>query len=299
MKKLGFIGLGMMGKPMARNLLKAGYEVTVLDLNAAVVDELASEGAARAETPSQVMDRCEAVITMLPGSADVELVVLGEHGLLSSIQAGHLVIDMSTIDPMVSNRLALQIGAAGGQMIDAPVSGGETGAINGTLTIMVGGPAAALDRCREVLSAMGTKLVHAGNEAGMGGKVKLVNNMITGISMIATSEAFLTGLKAGLSMETMVDVVRASSGGTWVLENHFPNTVLKNQHEPGFMLDLMYKDIGLAVSLANDVAVPVPVGALVRQVYQSGRAAGLGRKDFSVVWKQMAKTAGLGTENAD
>ena len=133
----------------------------------------------------------------------------------------------------------------------------------------------------------------------MGGKVKQVNNMITGISMIATSEAVLTGLKSGLSMETMVDVVRASSGGTWVLENHFPNTVLKNQHEPGFMLDLMYKDIGLAVSLADDVAVPVPVGALVRPVYQNGRAAGLGRKDFSVVWQQMAKTVGLDTDHTD
>ena len=299
MKNLGFIGLGMMGKPMARNLLKAGYAVTVLDLNKAVVDELVNEGADRADTASQMMGQCEAVITMLPGSADVEQVVLGEHGLLSSIQAGQLVIDMSTIDPMVSNRLALQIDAAGGQMIDAPVSGGETGAINGTLTIMVGGPLAVLERCREVLSAMGAKLVHAGAEAGMGGKVKLVTNMITGISMIATSEAFLTGLKSGLSMETMVDVVRASSGGTWVLENHFPNTVLKNQHEPGFMLDLMYKDIGLAVSLADDVAVPVPVGALVRQVYQNGRAAGLGRKDFSVVWHQMAKTVGLDTDHTD
>ena len=139
MKNLGFIGLGMMGKPMARNLLKAGYAVTVLDLNKAVVDELVSEGADRADTPSQMMGQCEAVITMLPGSADVEQVVLGEHGLLSSIQAGQLVIDMSTIDPMVSNRLALQIDAAGGQMIDAPVSGGVMGAQKATLNIMVGG----------------------------------------------------------------------------------------------------------------------------------------------------------------
>ena len=127
----------------------------------------------------------------------------------------------------------------------------------------------------------------------MGGKVKLVNNMITGISMIATSEAFLTGLKAGLSMETIVEVVGTSSGNTWVLQNHFPNTVLKNQHEPGFMLDLMYKDIGLALALADDVGVPVPVAGLARQVYQSGRTAGLGRKDFSVVWKHMAEAAGV------
>ena len=178
-------------------------------------------------------------------------------------------------------------------MIDAPVSGGEIGAINGTLTIMIGGPATVLNRCREVLAVMGNKLIHAGNEAGMGGKVKLVNNMITGISMIATSEAFLTGLKAGLSMETIVEVVGTSSGNTWVLQNHFPNTVLKNQHEPGFMLDLMYKDIGLALALADDVGISVPVAGLTRQVYQSGRAVGLGRKDFSVVWKQMAEAAGL------
>ncbi len=230
---------------------------------------------------------------MLPGSADVEQVMLGAQGLLSAIRDEHLVIDMSTIDPMVSKRLALEIHSAGGQMIDAPVSGGETGAINGTLTIMVGGPAAVLDRCREVLAVMGNKLIHAGNEAGMGGKVKLVNNMITGISMIATSEAFLTGLKAGLSMETIVEVVGTSSGNTWVLQNHFPNTVLKNQHEPGFMLDLMYKDVGLALALADDVGVPVPVAGLARQVYQSGRTAGLGRKDFSVVWKHMAEAAGV------
>ena len=178
-------------------------------------------------------------------------------------------------------------------MIDAPVSGGEIGAINGTLTIMIGGPATVLDRCREVLAVMGNKLIHAGSEAGMGGKVKLVNNMITGISMIATSEAFLTGLKAGLSMETIVEVVGTSSGNTWVLQNHFPNTVLKNQHEPGFMLDLMYKDIGLALALADDVGVSVPVAGLARQVYQSGRTANLGRKDFSVVWKHMAKAVGV------
>ena len=225
MKRLGFIGVGMMGKPMAKNLLKAGYELTVLDLNAAAVEELVGEGAVRAEHPVEVMSQCEAVITMLPGSADVEQVVLGAQGLLSGIRDEHLVIDMSTIDPMVSKRLALEINSAGGEMIDAPVSGGETGAINGTLTIMVGGPAAVLDRCREVLAVMGNKLIHAGSEAGMGGKVKLVNNMITGISMIATSEAFLTGLKAGLSMETIVEVVGTSSGNTWVLQNHFPNTV--------------------------------------------------------------------------
>ncbi len=293
MKRLGFIGVGMMGKPMAKNLLKAGYELTVFDLNAAAVEELVSEGAARAGDPVEVMSQCEAVITMLPGSADVERVVLGAQGLLSAIRDEHLVIDMSTIDPMVSKRLALEIDSVGGQMIDAPVSGGEIGAINGTLTIMIGGPVAVLDRCREVLAVMGNKLIHAGSEAGMGGKVKLVNNMITGISMIATSEAFLTGMKAGLSMETIAEVVGTSSGNTWVLQNHFPNTVLKNQHEPGFMLDLMYKDIGLALALADDVGVPVPVAGLVRQVYQSGRTAGLGRKDFSVVWEHMAKVAGV------
>jgi len=293
MKRLGFIGVGMMGKPMAKNLLKAGYELTVLDLNAAAVEELVGEGAVRAEHPVEVMSQCEAVITMLPGSADVEQVVLGAQGLLSAIRDKHIVIDMSTIDPMVSKRLALEIDSAGGQMIDAPVSGGETGAINGTLTIMIGGPAAVLDRCREVLAVMGNNLIHAGNEAGMGGKVKLVNNMITGISMIATSEAFLTGLKAGLSMETIVEVVGTSSGNTWVLQNHFPNTVLKNQHEPGFMLDLMYKDVGLALALADDVGVPVPVEGLARQVYQGGRTAGLGRKDFSAIWKHMAKAAGV------
>ena len=221
MKRLGFIGVGMMGKPMAQNLLKAGYEVTVLDLNAAAVEELVGEGAVRAEQPAEVMSQCEAVITMLPRSVDVEHVVLGTQGLLSAIRNEHVVIDMSTIDPMVSKQLAQKIESAGGQMIDAPVSGGETGAINGTLTIMVGGSSTVLDRCRELLSVMGNKLIHAGNEAGMGGKVKLVNNMITGISMIATSEAFLTGLKAGLSMETIVEVVGTSSGNTWVHQNHF------------------------------------------------------------------------------
>lgn len=292
MKRLGMIGVGMMGKPMARNLLKAGHELLVLDLNAAAVEELVGEGAVSASNPAEVADACQTVITMLPASADVERVVVGENGLLQSIQSGHLLIDMSTIDPMVSNRLALEVVAAGGQMIDAPVSGGETGAISGTLTIMVGGPQAVFEQCRDVLAVMGDNLIHAGDEVGMGGKVKLVNNMIAGISMVATSEAFLTGLKAGLSMQTMVDVVRTSSGGTWVLNNHFPNTVLKNHYEPGFMLDLMYKDIGLALGLANDVGVPVPVGGLVRQVYQGGRAVGLGRKDFSVVWEQIAKTAG-------
>ena len=178
MKRLGFIGVGMMGKPMAQNLLKAGYEVTVLDLNAAAVEELVGEGAVRAEQPAEVMSQSEAVITMLPGSADVEHVVLGTQGLLSAIRNEQVVIDMSTIDPMVSKQLAQKIESAGGQMIDAPVSGGETGAINGTLTIMVGGSSTVLDRCRELLSVMGNKLIHAGNEAGMGGKVKLVNNMI-------------------------------------------------------------------------------------------------------------------------
>ena len=152
MKRLGFIGVGMMGKPMAQNLLKAGYEVTVLDLNAAAVEELVGEGAVRAEQPAEVMSQCEAVITMLPDSADVEHVVLGTQGLLSAIRNEQVVIDMSTIDPMVSKQLAQKIESAGGQMIDAPVSGGETGAINGTLTVMVGGSSTVLDRCRELLS---------------------------------------------------------------------------------------------------------------------------------------------------
>ena len=293
MEKLGFIGVGMMGKPMAKNLLKAGYELTVLDLNSVAVDELVSQGAVRAGSAAEVVSRCRTVITMLPGSAEVENVVCGEGGLLSVVNAEHLIVDMSTIDPLVSNRLAREVASAGGQMIDAPVSGGEVGAMNGTLTIMIGGPKATFDCCRDVLAVMGSNLIHAGDEVGMGGKVKLVNNMITGISMIATSEAFLTGLKAGLSMDTMVNVVSASSGATWPLLNHFPNTVLKNQYEPGFMLDLMYKDMGLALGLANDVGMPVPVGGLVRQIYQSGRAVGLGRKDFSVMWEEMAKAAGL------
>ena len=221
MKKLGFIGLGMMGKPMARNLLKAGYEVTVLDLNAAVVDELVSESAVRAENPSQVMDRCEAVITMLPAGAQVREVYTAESGVVERATEGTLLVDCSTIDVTTAREVCQAAAARGLDMLDAPVSGGVAGAAAGTLTFMVGGTESAFARAEPVLEPMAKTVVHAG-PSGNGQTAKICNNMMLAAGMIVTSEAFALADRLGLERQTMFDIVSGATGQCWALTSYCP-----------------------------------------------------------------------------
>lgn len=286
-KKVGFIGVGMMGGPMAKNLLKAGFDVVAYDISKDALSRIVAEGAIEGKNPAQVTDSTDIIITMLPTSTHVEKAVFGENGIIESIRQGKILIDMSTIEPTASKSIAARIEEKEGQMLDAPVSGGQVGAINGTLTIMIGGKKENVDKCRHVFEAMGKNIIHIGEEVGMGETIKIVNNLINGIIMIATAEGLLLGKKAGLSLETMYDVVTKGSGNSWTLETYFPRTVLKENYEPGFMLDLMYKDVGLALSLAKDVGMPLQLGAICHQFYQWGRTAGKGRKDYAILWEIM------------
>lgn len=287
-ERIGFIGVGTMGKPMAANLLRAGHVLTVFDLNPEPLEELAKLGAEPAGTAAAAVAGADVAITMVPSSPHVEAAVLGPGGVLEGLKPGRTLIEMSTIDPLVTRRVAQVAAERGITMLDAPVSGSLPKATDGTLTIMVGGPKEAFEACLPILKAMGQNIFHVG-EVGMGETVKLCNNLIAAISQIAMSEAFAIGVAAGADPRTLHQVISASSGDCWVLRTRPPhpglveNAPVDQDWAPGFMVDLMLKDIGLALSLARGVGATSLLGALTQQLYAAASQAGLGRKDFSAV----------------
>ncbi|MBV9358567.1 MAG: 3-hydroxyisobutyrate dehydrogenase [Chloroflexi bacterium] len=285
---VGFIGLGTMGFPMANNLLKAGFRLVVHDLAQEPVARLAARGARPVDSPRAVAQACPYVITMLPASAHVEAVLDGENGTIAHMAAGGTLIEMSTIDPSTTRALAERATARGLRMIDAPVSGSSPKAQDGTLTIMVGGDAEVLDACRPILDVLGTTIVHVG-PIGSGETVKLVNNLIAAISMAAVAEAFNIGARHGLDPTVMYEVIRQSSGDCWSLRTRLPypgvipQSPANEDFAPGFMTDLMLKDVGLALAAARAVDAPAELGAVAEQLYRSAHALGYGRQDFSAV----------------
>jgi 3-hydroxyisobutyrate dehydrogenase len=287
-ERIGFIGVGTMGKPMATNLLAAGHALTVFDLNPEAVDELAQQGAEPAGTAASAVAGADLAITMLPSSPHVEAAVLGPAGVLEGLRPGRVLIDMSTIDPLVTRQVAQAAAERGIQMLDAPVSGSLPRALDGTLTIMVGGPRELFERCLPVLRAMGEHVFHVG-EIGMGETVKLCNNLIAGITQVALSEAFALGVAAGADPAVLHEVISKSSGDCWVLRTRPPfpglveNAPADQDWAPGFMVDLMLKDLGLALSLARGVGTSPLLGAIAAQLYAAASSAGHGRKDFSAV----------------
>lgn len=290
MTQIAFIGLGHMGLPMARNLLNAGHTLSVFDLVASAVNELAAQGARAASSAADAVSAAEVVISMLPASRHVEGLYLGDAGLLSVIAPGSLVLECSTIAPEAARKVHHAAAARGIALLDAPVSGGTAGAAAGTLTFMVGGDAATLERARPILANMGKNIFHAGPE-GAGQVAKVCNNQLLAVHMIGTAEAMALGVANGLDPATLAEIMRQSSGGNWSLEKYnpwpgvMPNTPASKDYRDGFAAELMTKDLGLAQEAAQATASSTPMGALALQLYRLLLKQGQGKLDFSAVQK--------------
>src|SRR5437588_3535813 len=294
--QVGFIGHDVMGRPMTLNLLKAGHQVTMFARHPQKpeVQEVVNAGAKLAPSSRAVAMASEMVITMVPNSMQVEEVVAGPHSILEGARQGLIIIDMSTIAPTMSRKLAQMASTRGVHFLDAPVSGGSQGAVNGTLTIMVGGEREIFEQARPVLEAMGKKenIFHVGPN-GAGEVVKIVNNILCGAIAAATAEAFVLGVKAGTDVDTMAKVIGVSSGASWQLSNQFPLRAFNGSFQPGFMTDLLHKDLGLALDLAAENTTPAAMTALTRQMYEMARAEGYGREDYTSLLKVLEQMAGV------
>jgi 3-hydroxyisobutyrate dehydrogenase len=288
--KIGFIGTGTMGQPMLANLLKKGFQAAAYDTVPTALEAAVRLGAERAGSAADAAAASDLLITMLPSSANVEAAYLGSGGIVEGVKSGRLCVDMSTIDPGTSQRVAARLSEHGIRFLDAPVSGGVGGATAGTLAIMVGGDAADLEEARPALAAMGSNIIHVG-AVGAGEVAKLCNNLISGTVAVAVSEAFRIGEAFGVDPNILTSVIAKSSGGTWVMEHMHPvpgiveSAASSRQYMPGFMTDLMAKDLGLAVSAAREKRVPVVVAPAAQQLYRMASSHGLGREDFSSVYK--------------
>jgi 2-hydroxy-3-oxopropionate reductase len=289
---IGFIGLGIMGKPMARNLAKAGYELVVYNRSRDDVDTLLTEGDQfqAAGSAREVAERTNVLITMLPDSPDVRDVVFGENGMLPVMEKRHLLVDMSTIAPATAVEVDAALRERGARALDAPVSGGDKGAIAGTLSIMVGGDAEDFQRAMPLFEAMGKTIVHVGG-AGAGQIVKACNQVVVAINYAAVSEALVLGAKAGVDPEKIVQVLSGGLAASRVLELKGP-TMVAHQFEPGFRVDLHRKDLGIARSTAAENSAPIPVTAVVSQLFEAAAAAGKGDRDHSAlvtVYEELAR----------
>ena len=289
MEKIGFIGLGIMGKPMARNLLKAGYSLTVHDTRPEPVAELVAEGAAQGGSCRAVAEKSDVVITMLPNGPDVRVAVLGPGGVLEGARKGLTYIDMSSIDPMVSRELGTEVAKKGVTMLDAPVSGGEPKAIDGTIAIMVGGPAGVFEKVKDILLVMGGSAVLVG-DIGSGNVAKLANQIIVGLNIAAMSEAMVLATKAGVDPERVYQAIRGGLAGSTVLDAKVP-LVLKGNFKPGFRIELHIKDLANALSAAHAVGAPIPLTAGVMEIMQALKVDGHEKDDHGGVIQFYEKLA--------
>ena len=290
MKKIGFVGLGIMGKPMAKNLLKAGYDLTVFDINQEAVNEVVAAGGVAAKTAKDVAAQSEAVITMLPNSPHVKTAVLGENGVLEGAKPGLILIDMSSIAPLAAQEVAAAVAKQGVEMLDAPVSGGEPKAIDGSLSIMVGGKQEIFDRCVELLSKMGKSVVRCG-DIGAGNTTKLANQIIVALNIAALSEALVLATKAGVDPELVFNAIRGGLAGSTVMEAKAP-MILAGNFKPGFKIDLHIKDLANAIETGHEVGVPLPLTSSVMEILQALKVDGKGQNDHSGIamyYEKMAK----------
>ena len=262
---VGFIGLGIMGLPMTANLLKAGFPVVAWNRSSGRIDEAVALGAVAGATPADVAARADVTIVCVTASADVEAVVLGEHGAIEGVRSGSVLIDMSSISPDVTRDIAAQLKAKGVEMIDAPVSGGQWGAINGTLSIMAGGDAAVLERVRPVLEAMGQKITHCG-PVGAGQTVKLCNQIVVCVNALAMSEGLVFCQKSGVDPAVMLEAIGGGAAGSWQLNTLGPKIVARD-FAPGFKVSLQQKDLRIALEAAETIGVPLAGVSLVHQLY--------------------------------
>ena len=287
---IGFIGLGIMGKPMARNLIKAGYPLVVHNRSQAAVDELSNEGAKAATSSKEVAEQSEFLITMLPDSPDVEIVYSGEKGVLSGVKPGATLIDMSSISPVVARKLAAEAEKRGCDMLDAPVSGGEAGAVSASLSIMIGGKAAAVDAAMPIFQALGKNIVHVG-DAGAGQVTKAANQMVVGTTIAIVSEALVLAAKAGVDPAKVRQALLGGFAQSKILEAH-GRKMLDRNFKPGFRIRLHEKDVKIALATGSEYGVPLLVTGVVGQMMTAMKGMGNGDLDHSGLVKlveQMAK----------
>jgi 3-hydroxyisobutyrate dehydrogenase len=288
---VGFIGLGNMGNPMAGNVLKNGFSLTVFDRNPKAMENLVAAGARSAASAAEVAERSAVVLTCLPASPDVEGLYLGGDGLVARAKPGTILVDLSSVLPSTPRTIAPQAEARGLAFLEAPVSGGVTGAQAATLAIMVGGDATVLDRARPVLQSMGANIYLVG-AVGAGNTIKAINNMMASVNALATMEGMVLGVKAGLDLRTMYEIVRASSGGSKALDR-VTRALIPRNFEPGFKVALMNKDLETFNTIAKELHVPVSFSNAAQRYQQAALAAGLGDKDTSVAYTLIEKLAGL------
>lgn len=288
--KIGLIGLGIMGKPMAKNLLKAGYDLTVSDLNKASVDEVVSCGA-KSATNAEIGESCDLVLTMVPNSPQVKAVMLGENGVAAHMKPGSVFIDMSSINPVASKEIAAELAKKGIEMLDAPVSGGEPKAIDGTLSFMVGGKKEVFDKFKPVLEAMGSSVVLCG-DVGAGNTTKLANQIIVACNIQALSEALTLAKKAGVDPQLVFEAIKGGLAGSTVMNAKAP-MMIEGNDKPGFKIDLHIKDLNNALDCAHSVGAPVPMTAQVQEIFQWLHNHDCGQDDHSSIIKYYKMLTGL------
>jgi 2-hydroxy-3-oxopropionate reductase len=288
--KTGFIGLGIMGKPMSKNLLKAGYQLVVYDINREAMKELVAEGAEAGSSPRDVAERTDVIVTMLPNSPHVKEVVLGPNGILEGARPTTIIVDMSSIAPLAAKEISARVMEKGVEMLDAPVSGGEPKAIEGTLSIMVGGKKEIFDRCYDMLSKLGTSVDLCG-DIGAGNMTKLANQIIVALNIAAMSEALVLGAKGGVNPEIIFKAIRSGLAGSNVLDAKAP-MVLNGNFKPGFRIELHIKDLANAIETAHEVGVPLPLTSQVMEIMQALKVDGKAGNDHGGI---MLKNGDVGS----
>jgi len=287
--KVGFIGLGIMGKPMSKNLLKAGYDLVVCDLNTPAVEEVVAAGAASAASPKAVAEQCDVIITMLPNSPQVKTVVLGEGGVAEGVKSGSVLIDMSSIAPLASQEVSAVLAEKGVDMLDAPVSGGQPKAIDGTLSVMVGGEKEVFDKYYDVMKAMAGSVVYTG-KIGAGNTTKLANQIIVALNIAAMSEALVLATKAGVEPDLVYQAIRGGLAGSTVLDAKAP-LVMDRKFDPGFRINLHIKDLQNALDTAHELGVPIQLTAGVMEIMQAMKADGMDGLDHGALIRHYEKLA--------
>jgi 2-hydroxy-3-oxopropionate reductase len=291
MERIGFIGLGLMGAPMARNLMRAGHPLTVHNRSRAIVDKLAAQGATPASNPREVAEASDVVITCLPDSPDVQQVALGPDGIVHGARPGLIYIDMSTISPPVTRQIAAQLAEVGVAMLDAPVSGGDIGAQKGTLSIMVGGPQETFDACLPILQVMGQQITYIG-DSGAGQTTKACNQIVVAATMAGMGEALVLAAKSGVDPARVVEAIRGGAARCWALEVRAPQ-ILRRDLQAGFKAYMQYKDLNIILDTGRAEQVSLPVTATVRELYTAMLAAGRGELDNSAVVTVLEDLAGV------
>jgi 3-hydroxyisobutyrate dehydrogenase len=290
-ERIGFIGLGIMGRGMTLNLLRAGFDLRVWNRTESRMEELVSAGAATAGGPAELAAACDIIITCVSDTPDVVEVILGEGGVLHALRPGALVVDMSTISPQTTREIAAEITARGAYMLDAPISGGSEGAANGTLSIMVGGDEKQFERAMAAFRAMGKSITHVGGP-GAGQTVKLVNQILVVVTMLGVSEALLFAQAGGLDLKKTLEAVSQGAAGSWMLSNRGPQ-VLERDWRPGFTIDLQQKDLRLVLEAADQMGTPAIATGIVFNLYRALQAQGLGSEGNHALVKALERVAGM------